>query len=676
MLSVDTTLKSAMDVCRVIILDHQQTLHPLDDENYSNLVHLLMERIAWHRSSEEWNSVISWIDILQGCIKKDDISTIVIINLWKVDALIHIYKYEDAFTISTQTVSLSRNTKTMLVFFHAALMCKSPLEATKIFLDLIRLPLDVSLNDNSISAQSDHLEMLLMACKVVKESKTSQNIDAVILTLLQEWLYQYDSRKIWRGVQLQVLNKERKNDEFEGGNNVISYLSVLCEACQTFIGSAMQVVAPVSNCLVPSEISKDGIIIMSPTNNEARNVHFLSEHKDVDMNVDKDESIDHMDVAHAAEDYIVSEKENTGNMMEIEASTDRIISTRNVEKSPTSWGLHPFGLKSFDQDTIQQEEKRWDNAENLPVVYEILCNISEVKSNLLDKVEAFITLWYEKISREGYDISVMGSYSDIIWLADMAWNFGILLMEKNRCILSCDKFSSNENTNNELKHLYADINRYFLASEFLVSAQRLYSLANPGSSIQRDGFKLNIALQNEILCLLLSASIRLDVDALISNAIACVKRTSTLQNEGILDESIITCNMNAVSEQLSHVDTLVRQIMGLGNANKSSSQLNITSLYVILVLTVMCRVGKGDVVQFVEDNMHIFMDMSFEEIQKCEAVCMDERGGSSPAARLVLQYGIQGFMKQEFPNYAAIGSFYRKLINLSPTRQKVIIYVS
>jgi hypothetical protein len=75
--------------------------------------------------------------------------------------------------------------------------------------------------------------------------------------------------------------------------------------------------------------------------------------------------------------------------------------------------------------------------------------------------------------------------------------------------------------------------------------------------------------------------------------------------------------------------------------------------------------------QFVEENQGGFLALSAVELLRCADISITERGGSVSAARQMIQYGIQVLMREGRTNYSLIGTLYKRLIHLSPTRYKV-----
>lgn len=576
--------------------------------------------------------------------------------------------------------------------FHASLQSNSMSseDAVRTFLDQCQITPSSSVNRTNLESKidtdnlnnyKDYLDKILLAYKIAKES--SKSISSVMLILLFEWLSQYEAKSVWRGEHLASLNvtevvhvdsKFCENSEVCSELSSAKYISVLCEALQLLIRENLKVIKDYNDNNKRKLSESDIVMGNSP---QKRNLKDLKISPSSGRCSDETHKQDVDDIETDINLTSLIDKP-TSNMSSRLLNVDRksqenfISSTPQKEDNASDQNKKTTRFES-SSDAIQIFGHKYD--EN--VTYKFVCDLQVLKSQVVDKIQIFLKM-YEGIQCDGYNVSILGSKNDVFWLSDCCWNLGVLLMDQTI------KFSNDDLVRSSVEKKEYDLDRCMLTSELFEASQKLVDISMKQTHDSYSAINLNnrsadilnvnmreddieicamskdntLMMQNAALCCILSISLRLDVDD-IYHSLASDDYGGAVKD-----------NLNTISTQLLQADKYVRQLLGCGILVKD---MHITKLHVILILITMCRTHKSvnDIQQFIEDNMHIFLDMTTSELYKSISVCLGERGGSAPAARLIIKFGIQARMKDASPEYSVIGGLYRKLVNLSPNRQQV-----
>eukprot|EP01035_Chromulina_nebulosa_P019323 gene19323-25186_t len=111
--SFDPLTKQLMDIIEVVISDHNSNLRSLCNEHFIALKGILIERIQWYRSRNEWKACIKWCDLLLCLLnEKDHQNDFMMFSLHKVDALLNCSRFEESYKLALNVLSKQPPTTT------------------------------------------------------------------------------------------------------------------------------------------------------------------------------------------------------------------------------------------------------------------------------------------------------------------------------------------------------------------------------------------------------------------------------------------------------------------------------------------------------------------------------------------------------------------------------------
>lgn len=121
------------ELSEAIITDDSSRSRPLTDDNRARLKKALLSRLIQCRQRGEWPQCLGWADmiirLLDNDNSQDDKHSMI---LHKVDILINMNRFSEAFDLSITTLKIYRNPASMIIAFKAAIHCKMPYEAVEV----------------------------------------------------------------------------------------------------------------------------------------------------------------------------------------------------------------------------------------------------------------------------------------------------------------------------------------------------------------------------------------------------------------------------------------------------------------------------------------------------------------------------------------------------------------
>ena len=217
--------------------------------------------------------------------------------------------------------------------------------------------------------------------------------------------------------------------------------------------------------------------------------------------------------------------------------------------------------------------------------------------------------------------------------------------------------------------LREDFERSEGGARCLEMAQQLYSIAarlqrrqytHPGSDSSSDR-SAEKCVRNQLVSLLMSLSLRLDADSLLREG---------REGEGTDTDTqaLVMANLQQVSVTEKRAEGLLKQLEDMGS---TCAPPELSNVFLMLSLAIRCRTASADVDTFVDQHQAAFLCLSAEELLRCADTARDGGPGCVGATRRMLQFGVQVLMRQATPAYALVGSLYRRLVYLSPSRLQV-----
>ena len=147
--------------------------------------------------------------------------------------------------------------------------------------------------------------------------------------------------------------------------------------------------------------------------------------------------------------------------------------------------------------------------------------LNSLRSRLLQPL-SFVCTVLEEARGDGVSLDVLGRFEDTIWLADVAWNIGTLLVLVEKCAVEPEVAQS------EQQQQPLGTSRLLLAAEFFEKAETLYSVCQnvgPGQEMT------HVLGKNRYMSLLVAACARLDADSLDVTGHAARRETQLMSLE-------------------------------------------------------------------------------------------------------------------------------------------------
>ena len=277
------------------------------------------------------------------------------------------------------------------------------------------------------------------------------------------------------------------------------------------------------------------------------------------------------------------------------------------------------------------------------------------------------------------EIKKLGSDDDLEWLADFAWNLGILFSKKQSKLNSGG--TSAELTAATIKQ--RDYHR--LASEMLEISSQLYG------SVENEVKAISIS--NQVMGLIASCGCRLDMDSSDSRGTG-IKHDTIISNKRkefyVADsssdsmssgfdksESYTTPKQSSPKrsnqllktiELLEFAESLVRSLVGF--ADDSYIDNYKTILLVFLISAHLRLKDDAKLQEFMKKRERDFFNLSAHQLRLCAAMAKTEF--LSDISRTFLNYANQVCVRNEPRDYALMGQIFNEIIENSASRSHAL----
>jgi hypothetical protein len=336
--------------------------------------------------------------------------------------------------------------------------------------------------------------------------------------LQQAWLYLYHQHQHKSGVdEINAIDSDSTADRLHHSSTVIpsvsqSYLSVLCEMTTLFLKTYLRCTAVVKPAVDDSS-SQTSRIRSVKRGREAKDA--LDSGSDFDSCCDLDEE----------ERSKKKDKKDHGSGKDsaINIEFDDDMTTNHKLKSifacvpvlyPAGSGGSGFhGMECGDEDQDQdgsadektvsvQEQSTGDSG----LLYHFRCSALSIQKHLLPFASHILAMSARCTSsaEKGTELAALGGREEVLWLAEVLWNVGVLLMKQQLCLIqppsspSSISSSSTHSSWSNQAHLPAplpfevssfravrpssssvasDLSRFITGAEALELSQQLYHLA-------------------------------------------------------------------------------------------------------------------------------------------------------------------------------------------------------
>ena len=278
------------------------------------------------------------------------------------------------------------------------------------------------------------------------------------------------------------------------------------------------------------------------------------------------------------------------------------------------------------------------------------------------------------------EIKKLGSDDDLEWLADFAWNLGILFSKKQSKGLNSGSTSA-ELTAATIKQR----DYHLLASEMLEISSQLYG------SVENEVKAISIS--NQVMGLIASCGCRLDMDNSDSRGTGIKHDTiiSNKRNEFYVadssSDSMSSCFDKSESsttpkqsspkrsnellktiELLEFAESLVRSLVGF--ADDSYIDNYKTILLVFLISAHLRLQDDAKLQEFMKKRERDFFNLSAHQLRLCAAMAKAEF--LSDISRTFLNYANQCCVRNEPRDYALMGQIFNEIIENSASRSHAL----
>lgn len=685
----------ALEITKSIISDHCPADWSVSMDNFESFKKIIADRIAWHRSMKEYQSVVGWCQKMQMLVANvpNQTELLVAVLLQYSDALMHLKRPDEAYDLSKLALEITRCTRTMIMTFKAMLhMAHTDEEyAVTKFMSLQEIARDRD-DDPYLNSRLEHLSRIILSCYAIQESTLLSDTKRgkVITLLLKEWMRMYVSCKAWkvaatRGSIIDSSDDSSCSQRAVGGDaeeRDDTYLTILCELLTTFLSNhfesrlimdmhdgKMGRLPPV----IPLKAVMMGGCVSKPAADEVEKATVLN-------------------TAAAAVDDVAS-SQATAPSDEVPPSIERAIMDNTHTAVVAACVSSPCDLLTRQgyPDCIDFNESASSSSSSSVTKYTFKCSMKLLSSEFLRYFEDLVSL-IAAIEKEEDDAppqhgaSSLGAVDELVWVANLSWNIATLLTrQEEACLFTAvhDCAPTHLSTDREKEDCLLLVARLYELTHFLFERMEQHS-------------------SNDLtLCLLLSAAARIDADSYSSSRttttttntaqllmLSCTSLTKpSLDGEAPFSDydppsssissssssSIVPSN-NLLQARLS-IHKANRQLKALSDFEDDEARhLRRSSL--IFEFYILCRLRDTPKCRaFLLDNRDDFLLLAPQDLLYCSKVSRRERGVSIEVTRTLLTLSLQASNMRPIPDYTMIGGIYRDLIELSPSRTSALEHV-
>lgn len=278
------------------------------------------------------------------------------------------------------------------------------------------------------------------------------------------------------------------------------------------------------------------------------------------------------------------------------------------------------------------------------------CTLAEVRQEILAVLEETVQL-ITCVEKAGLPAHTVGTTNDLKWLAHLAYNTATVLLK----LRVTDK-------SEEGGQRWLLAARLFELSEHLVGV-----LCSVAAGTVQDSF-------DRASCFLIAAACRVDAEATAEHGLDGSNNADLFapsSHSHLTGNATTIPSSNLVQARLDaqKADRLLQLQSDFDDprANEMRCQA------LILEFSALCRFPDSKMCQsFVKDKQGDFLRLSIPQLQKCANTAKNARNVSVEVTRSLLNLALQRSMRDTSPDYALMGSVYRELIELSPSRRAAL----
>lgn len=539
----------ALEITKSIISDHCPADWSASIDNFESFKKIIADRIAWHRSMKEYQSVVGWCQKMQMLVANvpNQTELLVAVLLQHSDALMHLKRPDEAYDLSKLALETTRCTRTMIMAFKAMLhMAHTDEEyAVAKFMSLQlqqqqqqQKEVARDTDDPYLNSHLEHLSRIILSCYAIQESTLLSDAKRgkVITLLLKEWMRMYVSCKAWkvvatRGCSIVDADDSSCSQRAVGGDaeeRNDTYLTILCELLTTFLSNHFE-----SRLILDMHDGKMGRLSMHPLKAAVMDRGCVSKPTAGDA-----EKAAALDTAAAAVDVADDDDDDAASSPatapirsdEVPPSHERATMDTSTTSAAANDITHtavaacvssPCDLLTRQgyPDCIDFNAYAASSSSSSASVtkYTFKCSMKLLSSEFLRYFEDLVSLIaaIEKEEKEGdgddpqRGASSLGAVDELVWVANLSWNIATLLNRQQDEDEACIPVLFTVNDCCEPTRLSTDREK----EDCLLLVARLYELAHFLFERIEQHNNNNSSSNDLTLCLLLSAAARIDADS-------------------------------------------------------------------------------------------------------------------------------------------------------------------
>lgn len=676
----------AYDLCESIVRDHIGKRHILQivpQDQCSQLVGLIKERVSWFRAKLEYKTALDWLNLLLMLpIDANDGSETLKNMILQAELLFLMSQFEAALKLAHDIAENGCISESFPMVFKCALFARSPVEASRLVINCHRKHIMAMTRSQPEIYDRRHrlsdLNIFLLCCKEAYLLNDESLYPSIIL-LLEEYLNQYVDHKLWevasdssgtkllqvlydfgylsflcycsRNRQTSIVNPDKDNEEAlnleQTSSLVLSNVAPTGSQKNRSGGHSSEpvILADVLNDIgVISEGGSEDIVSRDITKITKRKRDLSSGHYSVDgeLNDSRKSPKLNMSYSHPSSSPLQLDPSAFSKEFFNETASSLDNRTANVISSNAQNASIQI---NFDSDL---NESMWN----------ICCGI-EVWDPIIAKIKDILALSCMEVAGS----SVLSDDHSVQKIADLCWNLGKVFLYVV------------ENSGNLQKPI-DESSRLLLSSECFETA--FFGYSNIANKTSCTGIK------NRILCLLAGLAERLDADSCLRDAkdwdLSCAdKRRAS--------------NVCAIHANFRELKTLFALVPSLEERPDEFSIMK--NIFVLLEFSGRCRsyaVEGQSLNDFVDKNeglrpnyyivilqslnitmnaIGILLSLSAEELELCSDISSNERNGTVEVSRRLLLLAVQKNIQSIAPSWSKVGSLYKRIIKLSTSRHEV-----
>lgn len=339
------------------------------------------------------------------------------------------------------------------------------------------------------------------------------------------------------------------------------------------------------------------------------------------------------------------------------------------------------------------------------------CSLGALRRNVLSRSHGVVAL-LKQVDSDGCELTSLGAYDDLEWLADLCWNLGTMLTPlaatsfteaagAARPTLISNPAREQPEQPTRSENVYSAC-RLFTAAEFFESAVHMYAVIPYEDT--------SIRTLNQCVCLLLASGARLDADTFLRNAVREGRESletthsvgyedgsasAALLGGGLGDThegapiSIVTkcaevgiffgansvkMNLEKSRENAMDAKKVLTEYLHSNDRTESFTDKGVMFRKVAFVYeyTVACRLGANEATSFWGNRKEDFLALSAAQLLQCFYIAQKEPGGTTELLRAMLNFSLQVCNREIPTDYSLMGSLFLRLIELSPSRSAAL----